>query len=91
MAAGSALAAAASGGSTTVIAFVVTGLVAGTTAITANVIIDTEAGHVIFALSGALVVAVITGAVSRWIVGQTSVPDISGSPAVASKAIVRSV
>ena len=51
-------------------------------AITANVIIDAESGYVIFGLSGALVVTIVTGLVIRRILGRTprlTVPDVAST------------
>ncbi|TFC81474.1 hypothetical protein E3T24_15055 [Cryobacterium sp. TmT2-59] len=60
-------------------------------AITANVIVDTEAGYVIFGLSGALLVTIVTGVMIRWILGCTSVLGVSQIPAADHQPITEPV
>lgn len=51
-------------------------------AITANVIVDADSGYVVFGLSGALVVTVITGLVLRRVLGRRR--GLSAAPAVSA-------
>ena len=60
-------------------------------AITANVIIDAEAGYVIFGLSGALVVTIVTGLVIRRILGRTPGLRVSNVASAGTQPIAKPV